>query len=98
MGARSILTNFQKFFGHLIGICMCHIIGLISKSHVQVQISVLVSGYHLKSESFGMIMVEGEEVVVNVKALSDHKCVRIGYFLGTLSMKSYDVLDPEINW
>ena len=73
------------------------IIGLISKSHVQVQISVLVSGYHLKSESFGMIMVEEVEVAVNVRVLSDHKCVRIGYFLGTLSMKSYGVvLDPEI--
>ena len=46
-----------------------------------------------------MIMVEAEEVAVNVSALFDHKCVRIGYFLGTLSMKSYGgVLDPEINW
>ena len=65
----------------------------ISKSLAQVQISVLVfSGYHLKLESFGMTMVEEEEVVVNVKGLSDHKCVRIGYFPGTL----YGVFDPEI--
>ena len=46
-----------------------------------------------------MIMVEAEEVAVNVRALFDHKCVRIGYFLGTLTMKLYGVLDPEIlNW